>query len=49
MPDEHEELLPEISPPPGLMRKRHRVFFWLGIALLLGIVAALFFLVFATD
>jgi hypothetical protein len=49
MPDEHEEFPSEASPPPGLMRKQRHVFFWLGIALLLGALVALFFLGFAAD
>jgi len=49
MTDDRDEFLREASPPPGLMRKRRHIFFWLGIALLLGVLAALFFLVFATD
>jgi hypothetical protein len=33
---------PEAVPPPGLMKKRWPVLFWIGIALLLGAMAAVF-------
>jgi len=41
--------LPEIIPPPtGLMRKRRPAYVWIGLALLLGGIIALF-LIFASD
>ena len=41
--------LPEIIPPPaGLMRKRRPAYVWIGLALLLGSIIALF-LIFASD
>jgi hypothetical protein len=33
---------PDAVPPPGLMKKRWPVLFWIGIALLLGAMAAVF-------
>jgi hypothetical protein len=33
---------PEAVPPSGLMKKRRPILFWIGIALLLGAVAAVF-------
>jgi hypothetical protein len=33
---------PEAIPPSGLMKKRWPVLFWIGIALLLGAMAAVF-------
>jgi hypothetical protein len=42
--------LPEIIPPPdGLMRKRRPAYVWIGLALLLGGIIALFLIVFASD
>ena len=40
---------PEVSPPPGLMKKRRHILFWLGIALLLGAFIALLLVGLASD
>ena len=46
-PDPH---LPGIVPPPaGLMRKRRPAYLWIGLALLLGGIIALFLIVFASG
>ena len=40
---------PEVVPPAGLMRRRRNIWFWLGVALLLGGLIALILVGLTTD
>jgi hypothetical protein len=40
---------PEVVPPPGLMHRRRHIWFWLGVALLLGALIALILVGLTTD
>jgi hypothetical protein len=40
---------PEVVPPAGLMHRRRHIWFWLGVALLLGAFIALVLVGLASD